>query len=59
MEEIEIGRGIQRAKVPVGQHRVRRRQIQPAGENGLKGVAGRDVFLDPPDSVLEFPVFVG
>ena len=53
MEVVEVRCGIEGAKVPVGEKRVRRRHLEPARQHGLKGVAGRDVLLDAAHVRLE------
>ena len=56
---VQVRRRIERPEVAVGEKRIRRRHLEPAGEHGLKGVAGGDVLLDPAHVVLEPLVGVG
>ena len=53
VEIVQVGSGIERAEVPVGEERVGGRQVEPPRQHGLKGVSGRDVLLDPSHIVLE------
>ena len=59
VEIVEVGSGVEGAEIAIGEERVRRRQIDPAGQHRLEGVARGDVLLDPAHVVLKLLVWVG
>ena len=59
VEVVEIGRGVERPEIAVGEERVGRRDLEPPRQYRLEGVARRDVLLDAAHVVLEALVRIG
>ncbi len=59
LEEVEVRRRIERAKVAIGEERIRGGQVEATAEHRLEGVARRDVILDAADVRLEAGIGIG